>query len=101
MTISDTNIVHELRIVILSIYSLLTFSLVPNNMKYEFDVSWLIFCLMFPVYVFFIEGWNFLPGLMSAALLSMLLAASHPASHHQLVAQLLMRRGTKVKFATI
>ena len=66
-------------------------------MKYEFDVSCLIFCLMFPVYVFFIEGWNFLPGLMSAALLSMLLAASH----HQLVAQLLMRRGTKVKFATI
>ena len=66
-------------------------------MKYEFDVSWLIFCLMLPVYVFFIEGWNFLPGLMSAALLSMPLAASH----HQLVAQLLMRRGTKVKFATI
>ena len=57
-------------------------------MKYEFDVSWLIFCLVFPVYVFFIEGWNFLPGLMSAALLSMLLAASH----HQLAAQLLMRR---------
>ena len=56
-------------------------------MKYQFDVSWLIFCLMLPVYVFFIEGWNFLPGLMSAALLSMLLAASH----HQLVAQLLMR----------